>query len=85
MTDPGPQPFPTLGPDWLPWNLPSDAGNQAAQGATQLLGGGRAIVLQILAAAAGAGLVVVGLVLLAKPGLDSYTAKAAPMVGGGSE
>ena len=80
--DPDPHPFPTLGPDWLPWNWPSDAGNQAAAGANQLLGGARNVGLQVLAVVGGVGLVLTGLVLLAKPAAKAYVHRAAPLVGG---
>lgn len=59
----GDGPFPTLGPDWLPWNWPSVAANKTVTGA---LTGARTIALQGLAALAGAALVVGGLWWLAR-------------------
>ena len=41
------EPFPTLGPSWLPWNIPADIGNSAAAAGQQgLLSGVNHIVLQ---------------------------------------
>ena len=67
-TDDGDGPFPTVGPEWLPWNWPSLAGNEiagAAQG--QALGGVRHIALEGLAVVVALGLAAGGLYLLARP------------------
>lgn len=73
----GDGPAPTVGPDWAPWNWPSEAVNG-------LLGGTRNLGLQLAAAGLGLGLVAVGLVLLAKPAVRGYVHRAAPLVGGES-
>lgn len=65
-------PFPTWGPGWLPWNLPSDAGNAAYNAA---LGGARSIVIQALAVTLGLGLVGVGLVRAFTPQIRRAQAK----------
>ena len=50
-------PFPTWGPDWLPWNWPSNAANSAvAQG----LAGGRHIVLEVAFVGLGLALLAAG-------------------------
>jgi hypothetical protein len=50
-------PFPTWGPDWLPWNWPSLAANSAvAQG----LAGGRGIVLEVAFVGMGLALLAAG-------------------------
>jgi len=77
--DPQPGPFPTVGPDWLPWNWPSDAGNAAVN---QAVGGARNLGLQLAAVGLGVGLVALGLVLLAKPAAAGYLDRAAPALGG---
>jgi hypothetical protein len=53
----GDGPFPTWGPDWLPWNWPSLAGNSAA---AQALTGGRHILLEAVFVLAGLGLIAAG-------------------------
>jgi len=64
-------PFPTFGPDWLPWNWPSLAGNAVAGGAqqqaAQALGGARHIALEGLAVVVALGLAGAGLYLLTRP------------------
>lgn len=60
----GDGPFPTWGPDWLPWNWPSALGNKAADQAdnaiTQALTGGRHIAIEAVFVIAGLALVAAG-------------------------
>lgn len=60
----GDKPWPTWGPQWLPWNWPSDAANAAAGAA---LGGARSIAVEAVFIIAGLGLVVAGLVVVGRP------------------
>lgn len=63
-----PKPFPTLGPAWLPWNLPSDLGNAAADKLAQTLGGVRAIAIEGMFVVLGLGLLVTGAIMISRPG-----------------
>lgn len=62
--DPGDGPFPTWGPDWLPWNWPSNAANSAT---AQALVGGRHILLEAVFVAGGLVLVGGGFYLATRP------------------
>lgn len=74
LTKSGGGPFPTFGPSWLPWNIPSDIGNAAAN---QALSGTRTIVIEGLAVVLGVGLVGVGLVRAVGPRLKAKSVQAA--------
>jgi hypothetical protein len=65
---------PTIGPSWLPWNLPSDAINAATTGT---LGGIRAIVLEGLVVVLGVGLVGFGLARTLAPQIKTAARAAA--------
>jgi len=67
-TGAAPKPFPTLGPAWLPWNLPSDLGNAAADKLSQTLGGVRAIAIEGMFVVLGLGLLVAGAIMISRPG-----------------
>jgi hypothetical protein len=58
-----PNPFPTIGPTWLPWNWPSDAANAAAN---WMLGGVRTIVIEGLFVVLGLAVVGVGVVRMVR-------------------
>lgn len=60
----GSGPFPTFGPDWLPWNWPSALANKVDEQASTALAGGRHILLEVLFVGAGLGLVFAGAYLL---------------------
>ena len=53
----GDNPFPTLGPTWLPWNWPSAAANATA---ASTLGGARTIAVEAVFVIAGLALVAAG-------------------------
>jgi hypothetical protein len=67
-------PAPTIGPSWLPWNLPSDAINAATAGT---LGGIRTIVLEGLVVVFGVGLVGFGLARTFAPQIKTAARVAA--------
>ncbi len=60
----GDGPFPTWGPDWLPWNWPSVLGNKASEQVdstvAQALTGGRHIAIEAVFVIAGLALVAAG-------------------------
>lgn len=71
-------PLPTFGPSWLPWNLLSDAGNEALSAAQgSLLSGSRGIVLEVGAALAAVALIGLGAYRLAAPKIKQGAAQAA--------
>jgi hypothetical protein len=65
-------PLPTFGPDWMPWNWPSNIGNAAI---AQTLGGARSIVIEGLAVVLGLALVGAGLVVSLRPVTGPVTAR----------
>jgi len=75
------QPFPTFGPGWLPWNLPSDVGNAIAGQASSTLSGVRQVALEAVVGLAGVGLVVAGLYALARPTIRRKTQEAEKLAG----
>lgn len=68
-------PLPTVGPNWLPWNWPSDVGNAAAQAAQSEVSSVRTVVVEALFAAAGIALIGLGVVGLTKTRLKGVTGK----------
>jgi hypothetical protein len=74
-------PFPTWGPGWLPWNLPSDIGNAAANQLSGTLGGIRQVVIEGVVGLAAIGLVVGGAYVLARPAVRRRTAEAEKLAG----
>ncbi len=74
----GAGPFPTFGPSWLPWNLPSDAGNAAA---SQIESGARSIVLEAVAVVGGLALIALGAYRLAAPRIKQNEAEARKVAG----
>lgn len=57
-------PLPTVGPEWLPWNWPSNIGNAAI---AQTLGGARSIVIEGLAVVLALAVIGAGLVVALRP------------------
>lgn len=69
-------PFPTWGPDWLPWNWPSAAANATAANA---LGGARSIAVEAVFVVLGLALVGAGAFVIARP--DRTAVAAAKLAG----
>lgn len=57
-------PLPTVGPDWAPWNWPSNAGNAAL---AQTLGGARNLAVEALVVILGLAVVGLGIARVASP------------------
>lgn len=74
----GSSPFPTFGPSWLPWNLPSDAGNAAV---SQVESGARGIVLEAVAVVGGLTLIALGAYRLAAPKIHENEREAVKIAG----
>lgn len=71
-------PFPTFGPDWAPWNWPSNAGNAAT---ARILSGSRNLIIEGLVVALGLVVVGLGVARAVQPtvrrGVDQVNAKRA--------
>jgi hypothetical protein len=67
----GAGPFPTLGPAWLPWNIPSDVGNAAASTASAEFASVRNVVIEVLFGGLGIALVGLGVYGLSAPRLKA--------------